>query len=130
MDKKGFTIVEVIVVIVILGVMASFALPKLFAQKEKGIFSEGVSAAQTLFSAQQRYFLDHNPNYDTSALCTALDVSIAPVNFNINCNTAGYVAAVVRKNGPVYTIRTTSAGVYDCPSCSGSLVYLNAQVPH
>lgn len=93
MKTDGFTLIEIIIVIVILGMMATLALPRYFAQQETAIFSEGVSAAQMYYSAQQRYFLDKGV---FSSDCDQLDLTLAPTNFGIVCNDINPLIELVR----------------------------------
>lgn len=50
-NKKGFTLIELIVVIVILGVLAAIAIPKLSGFSDKARWSADVATAKTIATA-------------------------------------------------------------------------------
>jgi len=60
MKKQGFTLIELMVVIVIMGILAAVAVPKLFAQIDKSKASEVGPAAGTYVHDQDAYVVDQN----------------------------------------------------------------------
>lgn len=72
MGKKGFTLVEMILVVVILGVMAAFAIPQLSKSVEKAALGEALSSLSVFRSSMLRYANEHDGAYPGS--CQALDV--------------------------------------------------------
>jgi len=51
--KKGFTLVEVLIVIVILAILASLVLPKMVAQPERALVAEAVNYLGVIRRAQE-----------------------------------------------------------------------------
>ena len=60
MKKQGFTLIELMVVIVIMGILAAVAVPKLFGMIAKSKASEVGPAAGTYIKLQQAYVSESN----------------------------------------------------------------------
>ena len=58
MKKQGFTLIELMVVVVIIGILAAVAVPKLFGMIAKSKASEVGPAAGTYVKLQQAYFAE------------------------------------------------------------------------
>ena len=68
--KKGFTMIELIFVIVILGILASVAIPRLAATREDAEISAAVANLRTLVSDATAYYVakgSFNTNGNTAA---------------------------------------------------------------
>ncbi|WP_321236137.1 type II secretion system protein [Campylobacter sp.] len=57
--KKGFTMIELIFVIVILGILASVAIPRLAATREDAEISTTIANIRTLVSEASSYYVGH-----------------------------------------------------------------------
>ncbi len=58
-DQQGFTLVELLVVLLIIGVLAEIAIPSFLDQTAKGHDSAAKSAVRTAQTAIEAYRLDH-----------------------------------------------------------------------
>ncbi len=68
--KQGFTLVEIMIVVVIIGLLAAMAIPAFQKVRENSIRSRMDNDARQLASAAQQYFLEENADsvplgYDT-----------------------------------------------------------------
>ena len=98
-SKKGFTLVEIMIVVVIIGLLAAMAIPAFQRVRENSISSRMDNDARQLASAAQQYFLEEN--------VSTVSVTYDPANGEITGLT-GYLNAIGR--GYDYFISTTTGG--------------------
>jgi len=122
---QGFTLVEILIVVVILGILAAIVVPQFTSASETAQANSMVATLQTVRSQLELYKVQHNGNYPTLAqlwtnLITATNASgstagtnfgpylqKAPVNpFNSSSTAAAATGATV---GWVYTGGGTAA---------------------
>ena len=65
--KSGFTLIEMMVVIVVIGLLVGMALPNLLNMKDRARESEVQSNAHTVQLALENYSVDHDGVYSTVA---------------------------------------------------------------
>ena len=93
-SKKGFTLVEIMIVVVIIGLLAAMAIPAFQKVRQESRESAIENDARQLASAAQQYMLEKNVTSVATGYTSTDGTIAAPLN------------AYVRKLGTGYTIST------------------------
>jgi prepilin-type N-terminal cleavage/methylation domain-containing protein len=122
--QRGFTLVEILVVVVIIGILAAIAIPKFASTKDKAYVAQMKSDLRNLVTAEAVFFADsaRYSVYDTSMLkyrtstgvntpaittgvgywsATITHSTIAGFSCGIGINTPNPVAAAAGEGEPV-----------------------------
>ena len=83
--EAGFTLVELLVVMLILGILAAIAIPSFFNQTQKANDTSAKSAAKTAQTAIETYRTDHNGSYvgATPAALNTIEPTLAVANLTV-----------------------------------------------
>ena len=81
MNKKGFTLLELLVVVLIIGILAAIALPQYKKAVLKSKFATIKDEVRVIYEAEQRYYLV-NDRYTTN--WNDLDIQVNNNNCTIN----------------------------------------------
>ena len=126
-NNFGFTLLETIVVIIIIGTIAALAIPRYFSATEAVRSREGVGILIALLGSQNRYSLE-NAGAFTNTLAN-LDITI-PGSPNFNApnvfaavNPGDDAANIQRSGGPygTYTLTISRAGTVTCAGGTGGI---------
>jgi type IV pilus assembly protein PilA len=71
-DEAGFTLIEILVVMVIIGILAAIAIPAFLAQKDKGYQAAMKSDLQTSALAEHAYATDYNGSFTSDVVSSTL----------------------------------------------------------
>lgn len=98
--KSGFTLVEILIVVIILGILAAIVIPQFTNASEDARKSSLTSQLQTLRSQIELYKLQHRDQYptDTGAVNGAWDWSL--------------MTTVTDENGDAYVANTSTTGPF------------------
>ncbi len=119
--RKGFTLTELLIVVVIIGILAAIAIPKFANTKEKAVVASMKSDLRTLVTAQEHFFSDNqdyaggtDPATQTNGKAGAGKVAFAPSAGNVvavkYAGADGWSATVT--NPAVKSTASDECGVY------------------
>ena len=103
--RRGFTLVELAVVIVIIGVLAAFGVPRFLKSVERSKAAEAFSFLSAVRSSQERYLAQYG-QYSTDL--TLLDIQYPqPAYFSVGTVSAGSTSQI--QNSWTLTLTRTGA---------------------
>ena len=114
-NEKGFTLIELMIVIAIIGILAAIAIPNFIAYRNKAFCSSAESDALSIAGAIANYF--SNPTYTTLVTLSGAPVAAAPLSLTLsngpNALNTGAIAGVDPNLTITITVTDTSGR---CPA--------------
>ncbi len=111
-EESGFTLVELLVVILIIGILAAIAIPSFLSQTAKAKDAAAKSAARNAQTAAETYNVDNNGSY--AGMTPAALLAIEPTLNEVGTNGSGLT------NAAAPTASTYSIQVQDPPASGGT----------
>jgi type IV pilus assembly protein PilA len=84
-EEKGFTLVELLVVILIIGILAAIAIPSFLSQRSKASDAEAKTAARTAQTAIESHATDQGGAYAPAVVgdLTAIEPTLTPLGVRL-----------------------------------------------
>jgi prepilin-type N-terminal cleavage/methylation domain-containing protein len=96
-NRRGFTIIELLVVVVIVGLLATIAVPKFASTKDKSKMASVRSDLRNVLTAQEAYFADNNAFGTLNQIQATGSFLLSPGNtgsVNVASGNSGYTAVI------------------------------------
>lgn len=121
-EESGFTLVELLVVMLILGLLAAIAIPSFFNQRDKARDAEAKSAVRTAQTAMETYATDHQGTYAgaTPGDLQTIETTLNDVGARLTVPAAAatsYTVTVASNNTPNTFSITRAAGGQTTLTC-------------
>ena len=102
-DEKGFTLIELMIVIAIIGILAAIAIPQFSAYRTRSYNSAAQSDVRNVATAEEAYYVDHS-SYATTDVgqLTGASYGYMPsdkVTVNVSGSTSTYVITGAHSSG-------------------------------
>jgi len=118
-EESGFTLVELLVVMLILGLLAAIAIPSFFNQRDKARDADAKAKVRSAQTAMETYATDHNGTYTgaTPAGLQAIEDTLTGTpTLTIPAVAAdSYTVRVTSDTGNTFDIARTAAGTTTQP---------------
>jgi type IV pilus assembly protein PilA len=118
-SESGFTLVELLVVMLILGLLAAIAIPSFFNQRDKARDADAKAGVRTAQTAMETYATDNGGSYAgaTDADLEGIEETLTDVTLSAPISTADdYTVEVVSQTGNEFRIARAANGTttYTC----------------
>jgi len=101
-DERGFTLIELMIVIAIIGILAAIAIPQFSAYRKRSYNSSAQSDVRNIATAQEAYYVDNSTYTGTEASVTGATygyMQSGNVTFTVDGNSDNYTISAYHTSG-------------------------------
>ena len=91
--KSGVTLLELVVIIIILGILASLGLPGYIRFTERSLAQEAIANLRLIASAERSYFVERNHYYPLND--TVSDIGLINSNLGLSLSETNWVYSII-----------------------------------
>ena len=119
-EESGFTLVELLVVMLILGILAAIAIPAFFSQRDKAKDSDAKAQANSAQTAIESYATDNNGSYAAATLAKlqAIEPTIKSTVAVPSPTSNTYTVTATSSTGNTFSVTRASTGAVTYPCTS------------
>jgi type IV pilus assembly protein PilA len=121
-DESGFTLVELLVVMLILGLLIAVAIPTFFNQKQKANDADSKAMAHTAQTAIETYATDHNGSYAGADVGATSAGALPAIESTID-GTVSFVGAPTATDYHLRVTNPVTTHTFDIVRTGGSFSY-------
>jgi type IV pilus assembly protein PilA len=115
-NQQGFSLVELMIVVAIIGVLSALAIPKFQTFQAKARMAESKSNLNTLYTLEESYFADN----DTYVALAATGTNLTAAGGTCPQNTLGFVPAPCNKSRYQYTTTAATTAAFTAQAITGT----------
>lgn len=114
-DERGFTLIEILVVILIIGILAAIAIPSFISEKGKANDASAKSYVRNMQTAQEAYYADNNAYSNSLSSLQSIEPALNDTPGRTapsarNTPRGGYTVTATSTSGVSYTVTRNADG--------------------